>query len=66
MKKSARSFISVLVFKTEESFFRSGKNNQWQDVLTTEDIQHYNRRINQLLSPAEAAWLENGGRAVDA
>ena len=69
MKKNASSFLpgsGVPVFKNEESFFSSGKNKQWEDVLTPEDIQDYNRRINQLLSPAEAAWLENGGRAVDA
>ena len=60
MKKNASSFVSGATFKNEESFFSSGKNKQWEDVLTPEDIQDYNRRINQLLSPAEVAWLENG------
>ena len=70
MKKSASSFVPKIsgaaVFKNEESFFSSGKNKQWANVLTPEDIQHYNRRINQLLSPAEVAWLENGTLRVSA
>ena len=69
MKKNASSFVPTVsgkaVFKNEESFFISGKNNQWQDVLTPEDIQDYNRRINQLLSPEQTEWVEYGGRGVD-
>ncbi|RLT33503.1 MAG: hypothetical protein DWI57_17605 [Chloroflexi bacterium] len=66
MKKNASSFVRKSAFKNEESFFSSGKNKQWEDVLTHEDIQDYNRRINQLLSPAEVAWLENGNLRVSA
>ena len=66
MKKNASSFVSGATFKNEESFFSSGKNKQWEDVLTPEDIQDYNRRINQLLSPAEVVWLENGTLRVSA
>ncbi|MGK7943577.1 MAG: sulfotransferase domain-containing protein [Microcystaceae cyanobacterium] len=63
MRKKAslyRSASSNSLFKSATSFFNSGKNQQWQDVLTTDDLEHYNWRMRELLSPNQIKWLENG------
>ena len=63
MKKNASSFIPASGkghFRSDELFFRSGKNEQWQDVLLADDIERYEVRIRELLPAAEIEWVEHG------
>jgi aryl sulfotransferase len=63
MKKNAGVFApgsGKPVFKSDEAFFNSGRNEQWREILNVGDIQSYKNRINDLLSPGEIQWVENG------
>lgn len=63
MKKNASAFAPASgksLFKSDEAFFSSGKNEQWRGVLKTEDIQRYMTRINELLPADAVLWLEGG------
>src|SRR6185312_1982686 len=46
--------------KGHERFFNKGTNARWRDVLTAEDLAQYDDRVRREVSPALAAWLENG------
>ena len=52
-------------FKSDAGFFHSGKQGQWQDVLTTEEIAAYDATIDTHLSPDHRAWLEYGDAAKE-
>ena len=63
MKRNASTFAPASgksIFKSDEAFFSSGKNEQWRGVLKTEEIEHYTTRINELLPPDAVSWLEDG------
>jgi len=47
-----------------EGFLYKGTNGRWRDVLTTDQLRSYERRISDLLSPDAAAWLEQGSLAL--
>ncbi len=48
------------LFKSDAAFFSSGNNEQWRNELDTDEIQRYTSRVNDLLSPRDVEWLENG------
>ncbi len=48
------------------SFFYKGTNGRWRDVLDADDLALYEAAKERVLSPDCAAWLEAGGRVVDA
>ena len=48
------------IFQNEAEFFSSGTSNKWEQYLSANDIENYNRRIAQLLPAREVAWLEWG------
>ena len=63
MKKKASTFAPASgkpIFKSDEGFFSSGKNNQWLGILENDDLERYTHRINDLLTPDAVDWLENG------
>jgi hypothetical protein len=39
-----------------------GTNGRWQNVLSDGELQRYRQRVDELLPPAAAHWLEHGGR----
>jgi len=41
-------------------FIFKGTNGRWRDVLSTEEIAHYQSRSRELLPPEAIAWLEHG------
>lgn len=43
-----------------QSFLFQGTNGRWQGVLTTEELQRYQRRVDELLPLEAAQWLEHG------
>jgi hypothetical protein len=63
MKKKASTFAPASgkpIFKSDEAFFSSGKNDQWQGILESDDVERYTNRISDLLPPDAIDWLENG------
>ena len=43
-----------------ESFFFRGTKGRWRDVLTEGELQRYQDRVEELLAPEAAHWLEHG------
>lgn len=69
MKKNASFFAPAFatasdksLFRHDELFFHSGKNEQWRDVLLADDIEQYHLRIRELLAASELEWVEYGSR----
>jgi aryl sulfotransferase len=63
MKKKASSFAPASgkpIFKSDEAFFSSGKNDQWRGVLESDELECYVNRISELLPTDAIDWLENG------
>ena len=63
MKRNAEQFAPTSVpdfWKTETQFFASGKNQQWKDKLSADDLAAFDARIAELLPPDQVEWLLNG------
>jgi aryl sulfotransferase len=43
-----------------ESFFFKGTNGRWREVLTEGELRRYRDRVEELLAPEAAHWLEHG------
>jgi len=43
-----------------ETFFFKGTNGRWCEVLTEGELQRYQDRVEELLAPEAAHWLEHG------
>jgi aryl sulfotransferase len=43
-----------------ESFLFRGTNGRWRKVLTEGELQRYQDRVEELLAPEAAYWLEHG------
>ncbi len=43
-----------------ETFFHKGENDQWQGVLTDDDVAAYEARVREHLEPECATWLQAG------
>ena len=50
--------------KAPSSFFHKGTNGRWRDVLTAEEVQMYEEKAAQVLTPDCRAWLEQGRVAL--
>lgn len=60
-KKNASAFspgTGKQPFKSDEVFFSSGKNNQWQGILNETELDNYTRRLKERLPSNEIQWLE--------
>jgi aryl sulfotransferase len=44
-----------------QSFLFKGTNERWRDVLTSEELAAYEKRVADFLPPEGAAWAEQGG-----
>jgi aryl sulfotransferase len=47
-----------------KTFFFKGTNGRWRDVLSAEEVQMYEERAAQVLTPDCRAWLEQGRAAL--
>jgi aryl sulfotransferase len=47
-----------------KSFFHKGTNGRWRDVLSAEEVQMYEEKAAQVLTPDCRAWLEQGRIAL--
>lgn len=41
-------------------FFAGGTNGRWREVLTEDELRRYRDRVDELLAPEAASWLEHG------
>jgi len=47
-------------WKNDAGFFDSASSNKWEGQLTESDLESYDTRISELLTPSERNWLEWG------
>jgi aryl sulfotransferase len=45
----------------KETFFFKGTNGRWRDIISSEDLALYDAKVEALLSPDCAEWVERGG-----
>jgi aryl sulfotransferase len=45
-----------------QSFLFRGTNGRWRGVLSDSELERYQQRVDELLPPEAAHWLEHGGR----
>ncbi len=45
------------LWKKDAAFFATGKNSQWKDRLTQEQVELFEERISKLLDDEQRAWL---------
>ncbi len=43
-----------------KSFLFKGTNGRWREVLTESEVRRYGRRVEEILAPEAARWLEHG------
>jgi aryl sulfotransferase len=48
-----------------QSFLFKGTNGRWKDVLTTTELEAYQKRLEQILPPDARRWLELGRVTTD-
>jgi aryl sulfotransferase len=60
MKENWQKFQALRKFPFKD-FLNKGTNGRWQDLLTTQQLRHYERVISQKLEPECANWVKNGG-----
>ena len=61
MKTKIRAPILDMVFKNGvDDFIYKGTNGRWRDLLTSADIEKYERLVKQKLSSDCAHWLATG------
>jgi len=44
----------------KEAFFFKGTNGRWRDIISSEDLALYDAKVEALLSPDCAEWVERG------
>jgi aryl sulfotransferase len=44
-----------------KGFLFKGSNGRWRDVLSTEELQRYQERLNASVPAAAAQWVTEGG-----
>jgi aryl sulfotransferase len=47
-----------------ETFFFKGTNGRWTDILTSSELEIYQRKASALLPPAALLWLEHGRKTL--
>jgi aryl sulfotransferase len=63
MKNNATKFAPSAdrgIWKDNAQFFESGSSNKWRGVLSDESLAMYDTRMNDLLTPTDRKWFENG------
>ena len=45
------------LWKKDAAFFATGKNAQWKEKLTAEQVRLFDERISKLLTPEQISWL---------
>jgi aryl sulfotransferase len=50
------------IWKKPDEFFRSGAMGEWRELLTTAEVEIYERRVAELIEPELADWIHHGDR----
>lgn len=51
------------LWHSDEAFFREGRSAAWIDVLPPNEVDRFERRLDDLVGPEAAAWVRVGGPA---
>jgi aryl sulfotransferase len=68
MKRNADQLTPAVkenFWKDPDKFFHKGTNGQWHDVLGQQELDLYQRVMEEKLEPELANWLEHGRLAAD-
>ena len=63
MKRHADQLVPDVangIWRSNADFFHRGVSGQWCDVLDAADLEHYHRRVAELVPPDLAAWAHEG------
>jgi len=63
MKRNADQFApesGTGMWKAEADFFANGTSQQWKDKLNAQDLDAFDARLAQLLSPEQVDWMLDG------
>ena len=68
MRRDGRELLSVLADQIDgghHRFLKDGRNRKWEGAFRQEDLDLYQMKLRELLSPDCAHWIQNGGKATD-
>jgi aryl sulfotransferase len=57
--RSSQLIPSPGILKSDAAFFRRGTSGAGLEILTPDEVEHYNRRVAQLGQPDMLAWLHS-------
>ena len=66
MRRDGRELLSVLATQIDgghNRFLREGTNRKWEGRFRKEDLQLYQAKLGEFLSPDCARWIQSGGAA---
>ena len=47
-------------WRNTSDFFKTGTSGQWRDLISADDLAHYEQRLHELADDEFAHWLEHG------
>jgi hypothetical protein len=48
------------LWKDNSQFFHQGRSGRWRDVVSEENVAHYERKVAELIDPELAHWMHHG------
>ena len=48
------------LWKDNTRFFHKGQSGRWRDVVSDENVAHYDRKVAELIDPEMAQWVHHG------
>ena len=67
MRRDGKELLSVLAAQIDgghDRFLKDGRNRKWEGQFRQEDLDLYQMKLRDLLSPGCAQWIQNGGKAT--
>ncbi|MEJ2531305.1 MAG: sulfotransferase domain-containing protein [Halioglobus sp.] len=66
MRRDGKELLSLLATQIDGGharFLREGRNRKWEGHFRQQDLDLYQQKLNDLLSPDCARWIQHGGSA---
>lgn len=60
MKKNSRKCVPPNFINKSKKFINKGTNKRWENILTKEDLEIYNKIISSFFDKKTIEWIENG------
>ena len=60
MKKNSRKCVPPNFINKSKNFINKGINKRWENILTEEDLEIYNKIISSFFDKKTIEWIENG------